>query len=246
MKKKTSPGRSADATGRSKRDAKHVRHYEYMLASPAYRSLSCYAKCLLVEFYRLYDGDNNGELFMSMREAARRIGTSVNPAQSALAELQAKGFTRARQNGAFSYKARHATKWILTEFNFQGDSATKDFMRWHPPATLAKPVYGGRNWQPKNKTRYHGKSQTVSREESDALRKPESDSSRDTDSAVLAASTVSREETQISYQGDSAGDAAADKRDVPLGSAAAAPAAQPPRLPWRGPVVVELPEVRGR
>jgi hypothetical protein len=104
-----------------------------MLASPAYRSLSCYARTLLIELHRLYNGDNNGDLYMSVREAAKRIGTSTGTALKALRDLQDRGFIRPRQLGAFSYKFRHATTWVLTEFTFAGQLPEKAFMSWRAP-----------------------------------------------------------------------------------------------------------------
>ncbi len=136
-------------TGRSKAAAKHVRLHEWLLASPAYRTLSSHGRSLLVEIYRLYRGDNNGDLFLSVRSAAKAMAMAPNTATKAFKELVEHGFVRARQTGAFSWKTHTATTWILTEHPFAGQPATKDFMRWSP---LPKP-------KAKNKTRY----QTVRR-----------------------------------------------------------------------------------
>jgi hypothetical protein len=46
---------------RNKRiDASHVRLYGWLLDSPAYLSLSCAARAVLIETARAYDGTNNG------------------------------------------------------------------------------------------------------------------------------------------------------------------------------------------
>ncbi len=119
-----------NATGRSTRAAKHVRVYRWMLTSPAYRSLGCYARCLLVELGARYNGDNNGHIPMSVREAAGLLGCSQPTACKAFLELEGKGFIRAHEKGAFHVKVRHSTTWILTEHPYAGQPATKDFMRW--------------------------------------------------------------------------------------------------------------------
>jgi hypothetical protein len=90
----------------------------------------------LIELYSLYTGRNNGELFLSVRDAAKRGGMGKNAAQAALADLIDKGFVRPRQKGGFDYKARHATQWVLTEFEYAGALPTKDFMRWQPGKNL--------------------------------------------------------------------------------------------------------------
>lgn len=130
----------ANASGRTLGDAKHVRLHRWMLRSAAWQALPLIARCLLVELYDLYDGQNNGELFMSVREAARRLGIAANTAGRMFRELETKGFIRVRQKGSFDWKYRHATCWILTEFGFAGHLPTKDFMRWQPLTENQKPV----------------------------------------------------------------------------------------------------------
>jgi hypothetical protein len=137
---KTRPDRGTDATGRSKRDAKHVRHYEYVLACPAYRSLSLAGRCLLTEMYRLFNGENNGELYLSVRTAAALLTINPKTALKAFHEIEDHGFIKPKQRGAFSLKIRHASTWVLTEFEHAGQPATKDFMRWTAPAEKQKSV----------------------------------------------------------------------------------------------------------
>ena len=103
-----------NATGRSQGAAKHVRVYRWMLTSPAYRALSNYARCLLLELGARHNGDNNGHIPMSVREAAGLLGCSQPTACKAFQELTGKGFIRAHEKGAFHVKVRHSTTWILT------------------------------------------------------------------------------------------------------------------------------------
>ncbi|MCZ6591643.1 MAG: hypothetical protein O7B98_10970 [Alphaproteobacteria bacterium] len=116
--------------GRRKGEPKHVRIYRWMFDCPAYRSLNVYERCLLVELGRRYNGTNNGEISMSVREAANRLGCSINPAAKAFRGLEGRGFIRTHVKGAFNVKQRHATTWILTEYEYAGKKPTKDFMKW--------------------------------------------------------------------------------------------------------------------
>lgn len=125
--------RSFNSTGRSRIDAKHVRLHEFLLASTAWQSLNCYARCTLIELYRLHNGSNNGTIYLSQRDLARRLGSSRATAINALAQLQDCGFIVVTERGGFSRKVKHASSWRLTEFEYNGKVPTKDFMRWPKP-----------------------------------------------------------------------------------------------------------------
>jgi len=119
--------------GRSIKYDRHVRLHYWELESAAYRDLDCYARALLVEFKRLYNGANNGDLYLSVRRAAELIGTSKDTATKAIRSLVAHGFIRQETRGSFHLKQRHATTWILTEYDFRGQPADKRFMSWRQP-----------------------------------------------------------------------------------------------------------------
>jgi len=140
MKRQRKPGYRTDPTGRSVGDWRHVRLHHWLLQGAAYRSLDCTARTLLVELYALFNGFNNGEVFMSAREAGRRLGVGKTKGWAALRALAERGFIRPRVAGTFQFKLRHATKWVLTEFDFAGQRATRDFMRWCPSPEIQKPV----------------------------------------------------------------------------------------------------------
>lgn len=119
-------------------DAHHVRLYRWEITSTAYRSLKPAARALLVELKALFNGFNNGELFLSVREAAKRLGCGKNLAAELFDQLEDRGFIRPNEVGAFNMKAASgmgkATSWILTEHPFGNATAgTMDFMRWQPP-----------------------------------------------------------------------------------------------------------------
>jgi hypothetical protein len=123
-------------TGRSYKGPKHVRLHRWLLRSAVYRSLGLAARCLLIELYDLYDGGNNGDVFLSIREAAKRLGIGKNRSHDAFRELEDRGFIRAKKRGVFT--TREATTWVLTEFSFGNQPPTKDFMHWQSNDTTTR------------------------------------------------------------------------------------------------------------
>ncbi|RLP28384.1 hypothetical protein [Mesorhizobium sp. YM1C-6-2] len=125
---------------------KHLRFYEWETKSEAFRSLNVYARALLIEFKRKYNGQNNGAISMSSREAAALIGCSNKPIPLAFAQLFDRGFIKLVQRGSFDNKVRidgslRASTYRLTEYAIDepiriADVPTKEFMRWRAPADL--------------------------------------------------------------------------------------------------------------
>lgn len=112
-----------------------------MLDAQAFRALSGNAVKLMAMLHKRYNGANNGDVSMSIREAAAEIGCSVNHAHKCFRELEAARFIVPTQRGAFSWKKRHATTWRLTWLGTGNPNAlsgihpaTKDFMRNADPA----------------------------------------------------------------------------------------------------------------
>lgn len=106
-----------NATGRNNTD-RFVRLSYRLLTSNAYRSLSPNARSLLVELAMLYNGNNNGSLYLGVRDAAHRMGVADLTATSrAFDDLKALGFVQMTQNAHFSIKAGEASRarcWRLT------------------------------------------------------------------------------------------------------------------------------------
>lgn len=133
-------GRGVDKTGRSTGEARHVRLYQWVHDCPAYQSLSMGARALLVEFMGLYNGYNNGQIYMSVRHAAQRLDCGKNTAHKLIRELIDRGFLRVNVVGAFNMKSAarrgSATTYILTEHPVGAENGpgSREFMRWRPPA----------------------------------------------------------------------------------------------------------------
>jgi hypothetical protein len=140
-----------DQTGRSVEEARHVRLYHWLTGSPAWCSLTAQSRAVYIEIARRFNGTNNGEISLSVREVACLVHIAKDTASKCFHELVAKGFIRRNVCGSFNWKLRHATTWILTEHPFEDQPATKDFMRWSPQKSETGP-YPGTNC-PKARTK---------------------------------------------------------------------------------------------
>lgn len=140
-KRPLTPGRRVEANGRSKEDKGFVRFNHWMMRSAAFQALDPFETRVLLELYALYNGRNNGYLFLSHREAAKRCRMGKNKAGACLQRLTELGFIRRRADEPENFNLREATHWILAEFDFGKRGATKDFMSWQPPPSLeARPL----------------------------------------------------------------------------------------------------------
>lgn len=131
-----------NSKGRSSGEPRHVRLYEWLQKSPAWRTLDVYSRSLYVEFKARYTGANNGGISFSGKEMEAALNCSNRPADRALATLLDRGFIKISQRGSFEWKGAkgkqaRATTYILTEhpIDLPTRSAmppTKDFMKWQP------------------------------------------------------------------------------------------------------------------
>jgi hypothetical protein len=117
------------------RGPKYIQLFRYVLDSPAYVSLSAYARSALIEVNRGYNGANNGNIVLSVRGVAERMGCTKKTAGIALQELVEKGFIEERVKGAYSLKFRHATEWRLTDrrCDVTGAEQSQAFLKWQEP-----------------------------------------------------------------------------------------------------------------
>jgi hypothetical protein len=124
-------GRKINQKGRS-REPRHVRLYAYMTSSAAWLDLSGNAVKLLVFLAAWEDGTNNGEFFMSWRDAAAGIGVSKRTAGKLFDELEAHGFIVPIAKGYFTVKHGPATKWRLTWVPWASRGPTNEWRAWKP------------------------------------------------------------------------------------------------------------------
>lgn len=105
-----------------------------ILDTPAWRALSPKAQMLHIWLRLEWKGktfNNNGKIRLSCRQAAARIGISVNTAMTAFHELQAKGFIIVTRLGALGVdgEARGPT-YELTDLDLPGKAPKALFTRW--------------------------------------------------------------------------------------------------------------------
>lgn len=132
-----------NATGRNA-TSRFARLDYRLLTSNAYRSLSPNARSLLVELTMLHNGDNNGSLYLGVRDAAHRLGVAdLTAASRAFDDLKALGFVQMTQDAHFSIKAADTSRarcWRLTWLPGPGRKiASWDFLEREPePKTTAR------------------------------------------------------------------------------------------------------------
>ena len=132
-----------NATGRNN-TSRFARLDHNLLRSNAYRALTPNARSLLIELTMLDKGDNNGSLYLSVRDAAHRMGLSdLTAASRAFDELMALGFIQMTQEAHFKVKASETSRarcWRLTWLAGPGRKAPSwDFLEREPePQTPAR------------------------------------------------------------------------------------------------------------
>ena len=105
MAKWRKPNR-VNAKGRNEYTSRFARLDHRLLNSNAYRALSPNARSLLVDLTMLYNGENNGSLYLSVRDAAHRMGVAdLSAASRAFDDLVALGFIELTQEAHFTVKA---------------------------------------------------------------------------------------------------------------------------------------------
>lgn len=127
-----------NATGRNE-TSRFARLDFRILNSNAYRSLSPNDRSLLVELVMLYNGENNGSLYLSVRDAAHRMGVAdLTAASRSFDTLQALGFVEMTMPSEFrpgSSDRSRARCWRLTWQAGPGRKAPSwDFLEREPPA----------------------------------------------------------------------------------------------------------------
>jgi hypothetical protein len=129
-------GGRTDNTGRSTGPARFLKLDHWLLKTTAWRSLGPACRALYVELAQRYNGSNNGEISMSVREAAGLIHVAKDTATKSFHELEEKGFIKRAVCGSFNWKLKQATTWILTAYDLGESLATKEFARWLPKPKL--------------------------------------------------------------------------------------------------------------
>ena len=108
------------------------------MRTPAWRALSVHAQILLVWIKLEWKGpnaNNNGRIYMSVRQAADLIGCSRETAARALKDLQRKGWLVVTQKASLGVEgAARGNQYELTEIALPGVAMRPRnlFREWHP------------------------------------------------------------------------------------------------------------------
>lgn len=182
-------GQTKFSRGKSPR---HVRIFHSMMETDAWRAASGNSIKVLLALVRKDNGERNGQLAFSCREAADLTGLSVRTCQRCLKELERLGFIRCTEKGAFNRKTLHASLWRYT------------WQAW--PEGKMGPTRDYEKWRADGNTRM----QVLQRTDADLSDHVETDPSTDADiaadqsgkSVVSAKSWSDRIATLTSYQGE--------------------------------------------
>lgn len=112
----------------------HVRLYAHETRCPAWQTLEPDARALLVELRALYQPSQANIVFLSIREAERRLNIGQRRVQRAFDALLVRGWIAVHEPGGFTRKMRHATAYRLENEPSAAPGATpnKSYMRWQP------------------------------------------------------------------------------------------------------------------
>jgi hypothetical protein len=125
--------RKVNAKGRNEGGAERVVIIRRaLLHAPQYSALSGTARSLLVELQAMFNGTNNGRIFLSCQDSADRLGLSdLKAARSAFEELRDLGFITETIGSSFTMKAGCQSKaraWNLNWINERGHCTGPDVL----------------------------------------------------------------------------------------------------------------------
>jgi len=104
-----------------------------ILDAPAWRATSAGARLLYIALRRRHNSkhNNNGDIFISQREAAKELNLSRPTVAKSFQELEHFGFIVMTSPGYLGVKGKgRAPHWRLTELDTATGPATMDFRRW--------------------------------------------------------------------------------------------------------------------
>ena len=104
---------------------------EWLLASPAWQDLKPGPRALYIELKRRFNGNNNGEVFLSHRDAAKALNVCRETVAGYYRDLSSHGFIQETRGHCLGPAGvGQSATYVLTEEPLNGTPATKDFMNW--------------------------------------------------------------------------------------------------------------------
>lgn len=144
-------GRKAKAnkTGRSTSEGQFAKLTRYMMSCEAWRALPTSAQALYPWLLLEAKGDplKNGQVSLSVRDAARLMGVTPDTAAKAFHQLMAKGFLIQRAGGCLGVAGTgQAAEYELTELGTSQDRVPKRlFMQWREGQDFPVPATKSNN-----------------------------------------------------------------------------------------------------
>lgn len=111
---------------------RHVQLPEWMQACEAWASLKPGPRALYIELKRRFNGKNNGQLFLSHRDAAEAINVHYNTIGPYFAELENRGLIAMTRGPCLGPSGvGQASLWALQEMaTVDGKPASRAFLKW--------------------------------------------------------------------------------------------------------------------
>lgn len=134
---------------------RHVQLTEWLQASEAWATMKPAPRALYIELKRLFNGSNNGSLFLSHRDAATQLNIGRDTVANYFEELMERGFlVQTRRHCLGSSGVGQAAHYALTELPLNGSPASKEFMQWKKQKPRRKTLHpmAGKSNTPCRKT----------------------------------------------------------------------------------------------
>ncbi|SDY53886.1 hypothetical protein [Citreimonas salinaria] len=114
--------------------SKHVQLAEWFQALPAWATLKPGPRALYIELKRRYNGGNNGNIRMAIREAADLLNMHRNTVGGYFDELQERRLIRETRRGHLGAEGHGiASTWALSELpTAEGKPPDLSFRSWQP------------------------------------------------------------------------------------------------------------------
>ncbi|SLN64103.1 hypothetical protein ROA7450_03380 [Roseovarius albus] len=104
---------------------------EWLLSSEAWRTMKPGPRALYIELKRLYNGGNNGAIYLSHRDAAKALAVGRDTVAQYFVGLIERGFIKVTKGHCLGPSGvGQAASYALTEEALNGAAATKEFMSW--------------------------------------------------------------------------------------------------------------------
>jgi hypothetical protein len=137
-------GKRVNAKGRNNAGPPYVQVLKPTLQEPAWKDLNYGARCLYITLKSFYNGENNGQIFLSARKAADELGTtSLSSIIKWFRELEDHGFIKPIETGHLGVEGHGlATTWRLTELGYMREQPSRDYKNWSPKKQNPVPKNG--------------------------------------------------------------------------------------------------------